>query len=153
MLSFRNGLNLKELSVKSEAFQSNQKIPRKYTCDGKGGNPPLKINEVPPETKSLAVILEDPDAPSGRFTHWLVWNISSEGEIRENTVPGVQGTNSSGRTSYAKPCPPSGTHRYIFKVYALNAELNLDEGANRRELEQAMQNHVIAKGELTGLYR
>jgi Raf kinase inhibitor-like YbhB/YbcL family protein len=144
---------LKELSVKSEAFQNNQKIPTKYTCDGEGVNPPLKINGVPPETKSLSIILEDPDAPSGTFTHWLVWNISSEGEIRENSVPGVQGTNSSGRTSYAKPCPPSGTHHYIFKVYALDTELNLDEGTSRQELEQAMQDHVIAKGELTGLCR
>lgn len=144
---------MKELSVKSEAFQNNQKIPVKYTCDGKGVNPPLKINGIPPETGSLAIILEDPDAPSGRFTHWLIWNISPEGEILENSVPGVQGTNSSGRTSFAKPCPPSGTHHYIFKVYALDAELKLGEGASRRELEQAMQDHVIAKGELTGLYR
>jgi Raf kinase inhibitor-like YbhB/YbcL family protein len=144
---------LKELSVKSEAFKNDQKIPMKYTCDGKGVNPPLKINGIPPETKSLAIILEDPDAPSGKFTHWVVWNISPNGEILENSVPGVQGRNSSGRISFAKPCPPSGTHRYIFKVYALDTELKLDEGASRRELEQAMQDRVIAKGELTGLYR
>jgi Raf kinase inhibitor-like YbhB/YbcL family protein len=144
---------VKELSVKSEAFQNNQRIPFKYTCDGEGINPPLKINGVPSETKSLVLILEDPDAPSGRFTHWLVWNISPQGEIFENSLPGVQGTNSSGRTSFAKPCPPSGTHRYIFKAYALDTELNLDEGSSRQDLERAMQNHVIAKGELTGLYR
>ena len=144
---------MKELSVKSEAFQNNQKIPVKFTCDGEGVNPPLKINGVPLETKSLAIIMEDPDAPSGLFTHWLVWNVSAKGEVLENSVPGVEGTNSSRKTSYSKPCPPSGTHRYIFRVYALDAKLNLDEGANRRELEQAMNDHVIAKGELTGLYR
>ena len=144
---------MKELTVKSVAFQNNQRIPLKYTCDGEGVNPPLKINGVPYETKSLALILEDPDAPSGMFTHWLVWNISPTEEILENSVPGIQGKNSSGRTSFAKPCPPSGTHRYIFRVYALDTELKLDEGASRRDLEQAMQDHVIAKGELTGLYR
>lgn len=144
---------MKELSVKSEAFQDNQRIPTKYTCDGEGVNPPLRISGVPLETKSLALILEDPDAPSGMFTHWIVWNIPPQGEIRENTVPGLQGLNSSGRTSFARPCPPSGTHRYIFKAYALDAELNLDEGSSRKDLERAMQNHVIAKGELTALYR
>jgi Raf kinase inhibitor-like YbhB/YbcL family protein len=144
---------LKELSVKSGAFQNDQKIPVKFTCDGEGVNPPLKINGVPPEAESLAIIVEDPDAPSGLFTHWLVWNVSAKGEVLENSVPGVEGTNSSGRASYAKPCPPSGRHRYIFRVYALDVELNLGEGASRRELEQAMNDHVIAKGELTGLYR
>jgi Raf kinase inhibitor-like YbhB/YbcL family protein len=144
---------MKQLIVQSTAFRNNQRIPKKYTCDGDGVNPPLKINGVPSETKSLALVFEDPDAPSGIFIHWLVWNISTKAEILENSVPGIQGKNTSGRASFASPCPPSGTHHYIFNIYALDVELELDEGANRMELELAMQNHVIAKGELTGLYR
>ena len=144
---------MKELSVKSAVFQTNQRIPLKYTCDGEGINPPLMINGIPPEAKSLALIFEDLDAPSGIFTHWLVWNISPQGKIQENSIPGVQGTNSSRRISYASPCPPSGTHHYVFRAYALDTELELEEGASRQELEQAIQNHVITEGNLIGLYR
>jgi Raf kinase inhibitor-like YbhB/YbcL family protein len=100
----------------------------KYTCDGEGISPPLMINGVPPETKSIALIIEDPDAPIDVFTHWVVWNISPRGKTSEDTVPGIQGRNSSGRISYASPCPPGGTHRYIFRAYAVDTELELDEG-------------------------
>jgi Raf kinase inhibitor-like YbhB/YbcL family protein len=135
------------------AFQANRRIPMKYTCDGEGISPPLMIKGVPPETKSIALIIEDPDAPSGVFTHWVVWNISPRGKISEDTVPGIHGRNSSGRISYVSPCPPSGTHRYIFRAYAVDTELELDEGASRQEVEQAMQTHVVAEGALIGLYR
>jgi Raf kinase inhibitor-like YbhB/YbcL family protein len=144
---------VKELSVKSAVFQTNQRIPLKYTCDGEGINPPLMIKGIPPEAKSLALIFEDLDAPSGVFTHWLVWNISPKGKIQENSVPGVQGTNSSRRISYASPCPPSGAHHYVFRAYALDTELELEEGVSRQEFELAMQNHVIAEGNLVGIYR
>ena len=144
---------MKELSVESAVFQNNQRIPSKYTCDGEGINPPLMVNDIPPEARSLALIFEDLDAPSGIFTHWLVWNITPKGKIQENSVPGVQGTNSSRRISYASPCPPSGAHHYVFRAYALDAELELGEGASRQELERAMQNHVIAEGNLVGIYR
>ena len=144
---------MKELSVESAVFQNNQRIPSKYTCDGEGINPPLMVNDIPPEARSLALIFEDLDVPSGIFTHWLVWNITPKGKIQENSVPGVQGTNSSRRISYASPCPPSGAHHYVFRAHALDAELELEEGASRQELERAMQNHVIAEGNLVGIYR
>jgi Raf kinase inhibitor-like YbhB/YbcL family protein len=119
---------VKELSVRSAAFQNNQRIPMKYTCDGEEISPPLMIYRVPTEAKSLALIFEDPDVSSGIYIHWLVWNMSPQGKIPENTVPGVQGANSSGRTSFEGPCPPSGTHHYVFRAYALDAELELEEG-------------------------
>jgi Raf kinase inhibitor-like YbhB/YbcL family protein len=144
---------MKELVVKSKAFEAGKKIPKKYSCDDQSINPPLTISGVPKEAKSLALIMDDPDAPRGTFVHWVVRNIPPETtEIAENTVPGVEGLNGAGEPSYTGPCPPSGTHRYFFKVYALNQELNLRERTGKRELEAAMQGHIIAKGELIGLY-
>ncbi len=143
-----------DLIVKSPAFKNNQMIPSKYTCDGQEINPPLTIEDIPPETESLALVLEDPDAPRGTFDHWIVWNIAPTGKIEENSVPGVVGLNSSGEPEYNSMCPPSGTHRYFFKVYALDTKLNLKPWLTRKkELEKAMQGHILAKGELIGLYR
>jgi Raf kinase inhibitor-like YbhB/YbcL family protein len=128
--------SLKELIVRSQSFGQNQKIPRKYTCDGDDVNPPLKIEQLPSGAKSLALIIDDPDAPNGTWDHWVVWNIHSTDKIEENAVPGTEGTNSFGKHSYGGPCPPSGTHRYFFKVYALDAELKLGPNSKKKDVEK-----------------
>jgi len=143
---------MKELIVSSSAFENNRAIPPKYTCDGEDVNPPLKIEGVPEEAKSLALIVEDPDAPAGLWIHWVVWNIPPTVTIKENSVPGTEGMTTSRARVYGGPCPPSGTHRYFFKVYALDTKLDLSENSGKREVEKAMQNHVLAGGELIGLY-
>ena len=144
---------MKELVVKSPAFETNKLIPAKYTCDGEDVNPPLTIEGVPEKTKSLALIVEDPDAPAGLWIHWVVWNIPPTGAVQENAVPGTEGLNTNKKHSYHGPCPPGGTHRYFFKVYALDTKLNLGVFAEKEDLENAMQSHVLAEGELMGLYR
>jgi Raf kinase inhibitor-like YbhB/YbcL family protein len=142
-----------ELTVISSAFENQQSIPKKYSCDGEEVNPPLTITGIPPETKSLTLIVDDPDAPSGIFDHWILWNIPPDAVIVENSAPGTQGLNSAGQHGYIGMCPPSGTHRYFFKVYALDVKLSLNANAVRKkDLEKAMQGHVLAKGELVGLY-
>jgi Raf kinase inhibitor-like YbhB/YbcL family protein len=144
---------MKELTVKSPAFEPNKQIPEKYSCDGENINPPLTIENIPKETKSLALLMDDPDAPSGTFDHWVVWNIPpSTSKIAEHTVPGTEGLNSAREHGYHAPCPPSGTHRYFFKVYALDMELGLGANAKKKDVEKAMQGHILAKGELVGLY-
>jgi Raf kinase inhibitor-like YbhB/YbcL family protein len=145
---------MKKLSVKSPAFENNQLIPAKYTCDGNDVNPPLTIEGIPEGTKTLALIVDDPDAPMGTWDHWIVWNIpATTSKIEENAVPGTEGMNDFRRRSYGGPCPPSGTHRYFFKVYALDVKLDLSPTSRKRDVEKAMQGHVLAKGELVGLYR
>jgi Raf kinase inhibitor-like YbhB/YbcL family protein len=142
------------LSIKSTAFDSNKLIPKKYTCDGENINPPLTIEGTPKEAKTFVLIMDDPDAPSGTFDHWVVWNIpSSTVRIGEHSVPGVEGLNSARENIYHGPCPPSGTHRYFFKVYALDTALSLNVNSSKKDVEKAMQGHVLAKGELVGLYR
>ena len=140
------------LLVTSPVFYNNNMIPRKYTCDGDNVNPPLYVREVPKETKSLALIVDDPDAPSGTWEHWNVWNIPPTKRIEENSVPGVEGTNDFGKHAYGGPCPPSGTHRYFFKVYALDNMLSLQVHSKKKDIEEAMKDHVLAKGELVGVY-
>ncbi|MGA2681556.1 MAG: YbhB/YbcL family Raf kinase inhibitor-like protein [Candidatus Bathyarchaeia archaeon] len=143
-----------DLIVKSPAFEQGKLIPRKYSCDGQDVNPPLTIAGIPKEAKTLVLALDDPDAPSGTFDHWIVWNIPpSTNKIDENSVPGKEGFNSAKQTGYMGPCPPSGTHRYFFKVYALDTELGLGIGSRKKDAEKAMQGHVLAKGELMGIYR
>jgi len=145
---------MKELSIKSPAFEPNKLIPRKYTCDGQDINPPLIIEGTPKEAKTLVLAVDDPDAPRGTFDHWIVWNIpTSTGKIGENTIPGIEGINDGRARGYMGPCPPSGTHRYFFKVYALDTELNLGANSKKKDVEKAMQNHILGKGELIGLYR
>jgi Raf kinase inhibitor-like YbhB/YbcL family protein len=145
---------MKKLSVESAAFENNKLIPAKYTCDGDDVNPPLTIEGVPEGTKTLALIVDDPDAPMGTWDHWIVWNIpATTSKIAENTVPGTEGMNDFRKRSYGGPCPPSGTHRYFFKVYALDVKLDLSPTSRKRDVEKAMQGHVLAKGELVGLYR
>lgn len=145
--------DFKALSITSAAFAHKGKIPGKYTCDGEDINPPLDIAELPEKAKSLVIIVEDPDAPSGSWLHWLVWNIPVTHHIGENEVPGDQGQNDFGRNTYGGPCPPSGTHRYFFKIYALDDLLDLPDGSLRKDVEEAMRDHIVAFGELVGLYR
>jgi Raf kinase inhibitor-like YbhB/YbcL family protein len=141
------------LVISSPAFQHEGDIPSKYTCDGEGINPPLQIEKIPENTVSLAIIMEDPDAPKGTFDHWLLWNISPGSHIMENSIPGISGTNSADKTGYHGPCPPSGSHRYYFYVFALDAELDLEAGAGKRKLQEAMRPHVLAKGSIMGRYQ
>jgi Raf kinase inhibitor-like YbhB/YbcL family protein len=142
------------MKITSSAFQQGGNIPRKFTCDGENMSPPLQITSAPAEAKSLALIADDPDAPGGLFTHWLVWNISPQtNSIAEGSAPkGVQGTNDFGKSGYGAPCPPSGMHRYYFRIFALDRELDLRSGAKRSQLDAAMKGHVIAQGELIGRY-
>jgi len=131
-------------------------IPAKYCCDGADVSPPLSIEGAPKETKSLALIVDDPDAPVGTWVHWVVWNIGvGTREIPENAVPqgAVEGMNDFRKRKYGGPCPPSGTHRYFFKLYALDAPLPLKPGAAKAQVEEAMKGHVLAQAELIGLYR
>ncbi len=144
------------LKISSSAFEHMGKIPARYTCDGEDMNPPLRIENLPEGTRSIALIMDDPDAPMGTWDHWVIWNISPESlTIDENSLPlkAVEGKNSWGRIGYGGPCPPSGTHRYFFKVFALDSLLDLARGAGKKDLEEAMGSHILSKGELIGLYR
>jgi hypothetical protein len=144
------------LSIASPAFSHQGMIPSKHTCDGADVNPPLSFANIPEKSKSLALIVDDPDAPMGTWVHWVAWNIGpGTEEIPENSVPQgtLQGTNDFKKQSYGGPCPPSGTHRYFFKLYALDASLPLKAGATKAQLEEAMKGHVLAQAELVGLYR
>ena len=143
------------MSITSPAFQPGGDIPAKFTCNGTNVSPELQIGGVPNEAKSLILIVDDPDAPRGLFTHWIVWNIDPKTtQVTENSAPagGIQGTNDFGKTKYGGPCPPSGTHRYFFKIFALDTKLDLKPGARRAELDTAMHGHVLAQGELMGRY-
>jgi Raf kinase inhibitor-like YbhB/YbcL family protein len=145
---------VQKLVVKSPVFENNQLIPAKYTCDGDNVNPPLTIEGVPEGAKSLVLIVDDPDCPTGTWNHWLVWNIPpTTRKIEENKVPGTEGISTYRKHAYGGPCPPSGTHRYFFKVYALDAKLDLTANAEKKDVEKAMEGHVLAEGELVGLYR
>ncbi len=145
---------MKQLKVTSPAFEDNQFIPEKYTCTGEGINPPLSIEGIPEGTKSLTLILDDPDAPAGTFDHWVVWNISpAQNKIAEHTAPGMEGLNSDKEQGYTPPCPPPGKpHRYIFRVYALDIMLTLGAESTKKDLEKAVKGHVLAEGKLMGLF-
>jgi len=141
------------MKLSSPDFSDNGNLPAKFTADGQEINPSLDIEGIPQGTQSLALIMDDPDAPRGTFTHWVVFDIPAVDKIAEDSVPGKQGLNSMGEYGYASPMPPSGTHRYIFRAYALDRELGLPEGAKRSEVEQAMRGHIIGQAELTGRYK
>jgi len=130
-----------------------QPIPSTYTCEGNDINPPLDIEGIPDKAHSLVLIVDDPDAPGKTWVHWLVWNIPITHHIKENSVPGEQGWNDFKRIAWGGPCPPSGTHRYFFKVYALDTLLELSSKTTKKELEQAMGEHILAFGELVGVYK
>jgi Raf kinase inhibitor-like YbhB/YbcL family protein len=143
-----------KMRITSSAFQEGANIQSKFSCDGANTSPPLQISDFPSEAKSLVLIADDSDAPGGVFTHWAVWNISPQtSTIAEGSTPkGVQGTNDFGKSGYGGPCPPSGTHRYYFRIFALDRELDLPSGAKRGQLDAAMKGHVIAQSELMGRY-
>ena len=144
-----------KMKITSSAFQEGGDIPSKFSRDGGNVNPPLRIEGTPQNAKSLVLIVDDPDAPVGLFTHWLVWNIDPKTtEIPEKSLPkgAVQGTNDYPNLGYGGPQPPSGTHRYYFKIFALDQTLDLHSGAKRQELDKAMNGHIIAQGQSMGRY-
>ncbi|MDQ6861240.1 MAG: YbhB/YbcL family Raf kinase inhibitor-like protein [Verrucomicrobiota bacterium] len=144
-----------KLALTSSAFGNGAIIPEQFTCKGANVNPALYFHGIPLEAKALALIVEDPDAPSGLFTHWIVWNIDPTiNHVGEKSVPAgaAQGTNDFGNLGYGGPCPPSGTHRYIFRLFALDAPLDLKPGARRAALNQALTGHVLARSEMTARF-
>lgn len=144
------------MRLSSPVFDEGKFIPKRYTCDGEDINPPLTISDVPEDAKSLALIVDDPDAPAGLWVHWTVWNIDPEtAEIVEDSVPvgATQGLTSSGKGGYHGPCPPDREHRYFFRLYALDTMLDLDRlQTGKDELKDAMHGHVLARAELMGRY-
>lgn len=145
------------MKITSPVLENNGNIPRKYTCDDAGINPPLEFSDVPADAKSLALIFHDPDAPvAGGFAHWVIFNIDPAASgIKENSAPasGAEGTNSSSKTGYTSPCPPSGIHHYQFKLYALDKTLDLNSSAKREDVEKAMKGHILNEAMLVGLYQ
>ena len=144
-----------EFKLTSPAFSNGMQIPSKYTCDGENISPHLVIHGAPEKTRSLALILEDQDAPAEQALHWVLWNISPEvREIKEHTAPhgSEVGLNSQRKCAYSGPCPPPGIHRYLFRLYALDLKLKLPAESGREALEAAMELHILATTELTGTY-
>jgi len=144
----------KKLTITSRGFTDKGRIPKKYTCDGGETSPPLHLNNLPSDTKSIAIIVHDPDAPmKGGFTHWVVWNIEPTMlDIPENFKGGVVGLNGAGEHSYKGMCPPEGTHKYHFMVYALDAKLDIGKDIDKDKLQELMKSHILAEGELMGKY-
>jgi Raf kinase inhibitor-like YbhB/YbcL family protein len=143
------------LTLTSDAFTNGQSIPAKYSCVGKNISPALAWNDSPAGTKSFALIVDDPDAPMGTWVHWVLFNIpASTGSLQESADSSAMsaGKNSSGNTRYDGPCPPSGTHRYFFKLYALDSNLSLSPGATKEQVLKAMEGHILAQGELMGTF-
>ena len=146
---------IKQFQLTSAAFVDGSVIPKKYTCDGGDINPPLAFRNVPDRARSLALTVSDPDAPEGVWSHWVIYNIPpNTSEIIENTNPGTEGLSDFGKYTYGGPCPPDEKiHHYIFRAYALNKILNINEGPSINEVEKALQDHIIAKTELIGTYQ
>lgn len=147
--------NTMKMKISTTAFSERRPIPERFTADGLNINPPLAISGVPQEAKSLVLVVDDPDAPMGTWNHWLVWNIKPDtASIREDSVPrgAVVGRNDAGTAAYVGPSPPSGTHRYYFRLYALDTRLDLPGGSDRSALDEAMRSHIIAKSEILGRY-
>lgn len=142
-----------DMKITSPSFENNSDIPSKFTCEGNDVSPALVIENIPAGTKSLALIVDDPDAPGKTWVHWVVYDIPVTNKIEEGSIPGKQGINDFDREDWGGPCPPSGTHRYYFKAYALDQMLGLDEGIDKISLEEAMEGHVLAKAEMMGLYK
>lgn len=150
------------MKLTSTAFAEGKPIPRKHTCEGEDVSPPLSWSDAPAGAKSFALICDDPDAPVGTWVHWVAWNIPAsvtaldENTPKQDAIPGggQQGRNDFKRTGYGGPCPPPGKpHRYFFKLYALDAELDLAAGATKADLERAMQGHILAEAHLMGTYQ
>ena len=142
------------LTISSPAFNADAMIPAKFTCEGASVSPALRVGGLPSGTQSLAIIVHDPDAPmTGGFTHWVAFNIDPVQDIPEGFKGGVQAMNGAGKAGYMGPCPPSGVHHYHFRVYALDTRLALSGSAGKAELEKAMHGHILAQGDLVGLYQ
>lgn len=157
------------MKISSSAFDFNQTIPSKYTCDGENVNPSLQIADIPENAESLVLIVDDQDAPAGTWTHWTIWNITPHiKDISENSVPNraswdpdslsvpllaMEGLTDFGKPGYGGPCPPSGTHRYFFKLYALDTILDLPLNVKADDIEKAMTGHILDKAEVIGLYK
>ena len=147
------GQAAEKLKITSPDISPGDYIPSQFTCQSRNVSPRLEFVDVPDKTKSLAIVVHDPDAPSGDWVHWVVFNIPPDKfEVDEAIAPGVEGRNDFGKTSWGGPCPPSGTHHYVFEAYALDTKLDLKEGATRAELDKAMEGHVLGKAELVALY-
>lgn len=150
-----------DINITSMAFEEGGMIPRKHTCDGVDVSPPLAWTGVPEGAKTIALISDDPDAPVGTWVHWVLFNLPAAEKGLPEAVPpdkelkngAKQGRNDFRRIGYGGPCPPGGTHRYFFKLYALDAVLNLPAGATKAELLKAMEGHILAQGQLMGKYR
>lgn len=142
------------ITVTSTAFTEGGTIPRQYTCDGADNSPPLRFDNVPANAVELALFVEDPDAPGGTFVHWLGWGLDpGEPQLAEGEPAPFEGTNGFGRIGYRGPCPPKGSpHRYVFTVYALERKLSVAVGTSAKNLHNAVHEHAIAQGSLTGLY-
>jgi Raf kinase inhibitor-like YbhB/YbcL family protein len=143
------------MRILSSAFTHNGTIPAKYTCDGEDVSPPFTISEVPSGAQSLVLIVDDPDAPGRTFVHWTLWNINPQTtEIPEDKIPeeAIEGLTDFGEKGYGGPCPPSGTHRYFFKLYALDTKLALENYLQKQDIEKEIQGHILAQSELIGLY-
>ncbi|MGB6063232.1 MAG: YbhB/YbcL family Raf kinase inhibitor-like protein [Desulfomonilaceae bacterium] len=150
-----------KFDVTSSAFGDGTMIPKTYTCQGRNISPPLSWGAVPEQTQSIALILEDPDAPMGTFVHWVLFNLPADTKGLPENVPAgktlangaKQGAGTSKKVGYMGPCPPSGTHRYFFKVYALDSKLGLESGSSKERLLKAMHGHILAEGQLMGTYK
>jgi hypothetical protein len=151
-----------DIKITSSAFEDGSSIPAKYTCDGEDISPPLQWEQVPEGTKSIALICDDPDAPGRTFVHWVLFNLPADAkELAENTPTdetlangAKQGTNGFGRIGYGGPCPPpGGPHRYFFKIYALDTEIDLSAGADKSQLIKAMEGHILGEGQIMGKYK
>ena len=149
------------IELTSTAFTEGEMIPQRFTCDGEDVSPPLAWSGVPEQAQSLALICDDPDAPVGTWDHWVLFNIPADAAGFPEAVPAdptleygaVNGKNSWGRLGYGGPCPPGGTHRYFFYIYALDSRLSLESGATKEQLQQAMEGHILAQGQLMGRYK
>lgn len=149
------------IKLTSTAFKEGEPVPRQYTCDGVNVSPSLEWSGVPKSAKTLVIFADDPDAPAGTWVHWVLYNLPAGNIGMVENLPatdelkagGFQGKNDFGKIGYGGPCPPSGTHRYFFKIYALDSELPLEAGATKAEVEKAMEGHVVAQGQLMGTYR
>lgn len=141
------------MRITSPVFQPHGTIPRKYTCDGEDVSPPLWFEDVPAQTRSLALIVDDPDAPGKTWVHWVVYDLPALSSLDVGTVPpGKQGVNEFRKSNYGGPCPPGGMHRYVFKLYALDRTLELEEGQDKATVAKAMEGHVLERSERVGTY-
>lgn len=142
------------MEVSSQAFENGQKIPSRHSCQGENYSPSLHIESIPKGTVTLAIIVEDPDAPGGTFDHWVAWNITPAEDLEEGLKVSEQGVNGFGSVGYKGPCPPPGhAHRYFFRIYALDTKLNLPSKSPKGDLKKAMKGHILAEAEVMGTYQ